>query len=123
MKKNGFELIKHLDIFYFKPLGSLILIIKIENNYVQKKYWINNTEDNINFIKNDKLPYNNSFETFYSDEDQNYNLYPEGIDKPFYEKFAVEKKTALILNVLKLFLNMTWLSILWPTFIKKIKII
>lgn len=95
------------------------MIIKIENNYVQKKYWINNTEDNINFIKNDKLPYNNSFETFYSDEDQNYNLYPEGIDKPFYEKFAVEKKTALILNVLKLFLNMTWLSILWPTFIKK----
>lgn len=92
LKKNGFELIKHLDIFYFKPLGSLILIIKIENNYVQKKYWINNTEDNINFIKNDKLPYNNSFETFYSDEDQNYNLYPEGIDKPFYEKFAVEKK-------------------------------
>lgn len=64
MKKNGFELIKHLDTFYFKPLGSLILIIKIENNYVQKKYWINNTEDNINFIKNDKLPYNNSLKLF-----------------------------------------------------------
>lgn len=91
LKKNGFTLIKHLNIFYFKPLGSLILIIKVENNYIQKKYWIHNTHENINFIQNPKYSDNNSFQSLYSDQEQNYNLYPEGINKPFYESFAVEK--------------------------------
>lgn len=98
LQQSGFERFKHLGKIYFQPFDELILIIKTYDNHVKEKYWIKNTESNINFIHKADLNYGSSFQSYYSDAAQQYNLYPESIEVPFFENFQIRNVDTSILT-------------------------
>lgn len=87
---SGFEQIAKLKLFYFKKVDEFILIIKLDSRHIKEKYFVHYTEDNLSYIRETK-GYDNSFETFHSDEKRNHTLYPEGVDTPFFENFMVRE--------------------------------
>lgn len=90
LNASGFEQVKHMTLFYFKRVDNFILIIKIESGHIKEKYFVHYTEENLSYIRETK-GYDNSFESFHNDEKRNYTLYPEGVEKPFFEHFVVRE--------------------------------
>lgn len=96
--KSGFQQFKNLTKLYFQIFGELILIINVYDQNVKEKYWIKTTESNIEFIQKADLNYESSFQSYYSDASQQYNLYPESVDVPFFENFQIRHTGNLVLD-------------------------
>lgn len=96
--KSGFQQFKNLTKLYFQVFGELILIINVYETNVKEKYWIKNTESNLEFVQKADLNYESSFQSYYSDASQQYNLYPEAVDVPFFEHFEIRQTGNLVLN-------------------------